>query len=400
MSTIKLYDSLPYETEFTAKIIKISSFDKEKNLYELVLDKTLFFPEAGGQSCDKGNINIENSTTIVERVVIDNEDVIIHIIHSEIPLQLENLAKAEIYGKIDWIHRFSNMQQHSAEHIFSGIVHRKYGFENVGFHLSDNNVTMDYSGYLTPEQVAEIEFETNRVIAQNISITCYYPNENELNNINYRCKSELSGDIRIVEIKGIDICACCCPHVKQTGEIGLMKVISSIRYKGGTRLSILCGFRALEYFNSLYAQMGELKSLLSAEQSEVVNTVTLLRNEKDELKNKLIEVSKNLLISEIDNLPTGSPALIFTDEINPKSQREALNYLISKRNNYCGILVGNDKKGYSYLIGSNNLDSVLVQAKLKEGLNAKGGGKKEIIQGFIEASKNEIEALLNNFPFN
>lgn len=400
MSTIKLYDSLPYETEFTAKIIKISSFDKEKKLYELVLDKTLFFPEAGGQSCDKGNINIENSTTIVERVVIDNEDVITHIIHSEIPLQLENLAKAEIYGKIDWIHRFSNMQQHSAEHIFSGIVHRKYGFENVGFHLSDNNVTMDYSGYLTPEQVAEIEFETNRVIAQNISITCYYPNENELNNINYRCKSELSGDIRIVEIKGIDICACCCPHVKQTGEIGLMKVISSIRYKGGTRLSILCGFRALEYFNSLYAQMGELKSLLSAEQSEVVNTVTLLRNEKDELKNKLIEVSKNLLISEIDNLPTGSPALIFADEINPKSQREALNYLISKRNNYCGILVGNDKKGYSYLIGSNNLDSVLVQAKLKEGLNAKGGGKKEMIQGFIEASKNEIEALLNNFPFN
>ena len=400
MSTIKLYDSLPYETEFTAKIIKISSFDKEKNLYELVLDKTLFFPEAGGQSCDKGNINIENSTTIVERVVIDNEDVITHIIHSEIPLQLENLAKAEIYGKIDWIHRFSNMQQHSAEHIFSGIVHRKYGFENVGFHLSDNNVTMDYSGYLTPEQVAEIEFETNKVIAQNISISCYYPNENELNNINYRCKSELSGDIRIVEIKGIDICACCCPHVKQTGEIGLMKVISSIRYKGGTRLSILCGFRALEYFNSLYAQMGELKSLLSAEQSEVVNTVTLLRNEKDELKNKLIEVSKNLLISEIDNLPTGSPALIFAGEINPKSQREALNYLISKRNNYCGILVGNDKKGYSYLIGSNNLDSVLVQAKLKEGLNAKGGGKKEMIQGFIEASKNEIEALLNNFPFN
>ena len=400
MSTIKLYDSLPYETEFTAKIINISSFDKEKNLYELVLDKTLFFPEAGGQSCDKGSIKTGNSTTTVERVIIDNEDVITHIIHSEIPLQLENLAKAEIYGKIDWIHRFSNMQQHSAEHIFSGIVHRKYGFENVGFHLSDNNVTMDYSGYLTPEQVAEIEFETNKVIAQNISISCYYPNENELNNINYRCKSELSGDIRIVEIKGIDICACCCPHVKQTGEIGLMKVISSIRYKGGTRLSILCGFRALEYFNSLYAQMGELKSLLSAEQSEVVNTVTLLRNEKDELKNKLIEVSKNLLISEIDNLPTGSPALIFADEINPKSQREALNYLISKRNNYCGILVGNDKKGYSYLIGSNNLDSVLVQAKLKEGLNAKGGGKKEMIQGFIEASRNEIEALLNTFTFN
>ena len=400
MSTVKLYDNLPYETEFTAKIIKLSSSDKENCLYELVLDSTLFFPEAGGQSCDKGSINIGGSSTTVERVVIDNEDVITHIIRSELPLQPDSLIGTEIAGKIDWTHRFSNMQQHSAEHIFSGIVHRKYGFENVGFHLSDNNVTMDYSGYLTPEQVAEIEFETNRVIAQNISITCYYPNENELKDIDYRCKSELNGDIRIVEIEGVDICACCCPHVKQTGEIGLMKVISSIRYKGGTRLSILCGFRALEYFNSLYAQMGELKSLLSAEQSEIVNTVTLLKNERDELKNKLREVNRNLLISEIDNLPADSPSLIFADEINPKSQREALNYLISKRDNYCGILSGNDKEGYSYLIGSNNLDSVLVQSKLKEGLNAKGGGKKEMIQGFTEASRNEIEALLNTFPFN
>ena len=400
MSTVKLYDNLPYETEFTAKIIKISSIDRENNLYELVLDQTLFFPEAGGQSCDKGSINIGDFSTVVEKVVIDNEDIITHIIHSEHPLQPDNLIGIEIAGMIDWTHRFSNMQQHSAEHIFSGIVHRKYGFENVGFHLSDNNVTMDYSGYLSPEQVAEIESETNRVIAQNISITCYYPNENEFKDIDYRCKSELSGDIRIVEIEGVDICACCCPHVKQTGEIGLMKVISSIRYKGGIRLSILCGFRALEYFNSLYAQMGELKSLLSAEQSEIVNTVTLLKNEKDELKNKLREINREQLVSEIDSLADGSPALIFADDINPKSQREALNYLISKRNNYCGILVGNDKKGYSYLIGSNNLDSVLVQAKLKEGLNAKGGGKKEMIQGFAQASRNEIEALLNTFPFN
>ena len=381
MSTVKLYDNLPYETEFTAKIIKISSIVRENNLYELVLDQTLFFPEAGGQSCDKGSIKTGDSTTTVERVIIDNEDVITHIIRSELPLQPDSLIGIEIAGMIDWTHRFSNMQQHSAEHIFSGIVHRKYGFENVGFHLSDNNVTMDYSGYLTPEQVAEIEFETNRVIAQNISITCYYPNENELKDIDYRCKSELSGDIRIVEIKGVDICACCCPHVKQTGEIGLMKVISSVRYKGGTRLSILCG-------------------LLYAEKGEIVNTVTLLKNERDELKNKLREVNRNLLISEIDNLPDGSPSLIFADEINPKSQREALNYLISKRDNYCGILSGNDKKGYSYLIGSNNLDSVLVQTKLKEGLNAKGGGKKEMIQGFAEASRKELEALLNTFPFN
>ena len=400
MPTIKLYDNLPYTTNFTANILSTKPSDNRINLYELVLDRTLFFPEAGGQSCDTGIIKIEGITTVVEKVLIDKDDIITHIISSDLPLQADKLTGCSIYGEIDWAHRFSNMQQHSAEHIFSGIVHKKYGFENVGFHLSDNNVTMDYSGYLTPEQVTEIELETNRVIAKNISISCYYPNENELKDIDYRCKSELSGDIRIVEIEGVDICACCCPHVKQTGEIGLMKILSSIRYKGGTRLSILCGFRALEYFNILYTQMGELKSLLSAEQSEIINTVALLKNEKDELKNKLVEANRSLLISKIDSLPNGSPAIIFSDEITPKSQREALNYLINKKNKYCGILVGNDKKGYSYLIGSNNLDSNLVQAKLKESLNAKGGGKKEMIQGFTEASRNEIEALLNTFPFN
>ena len=146
--------------------------------------------------------------------------------------------------------------------------------------------------------------------------------------------------------------------------------------------------------------MNELRSLLSSEQSEVVNTVILLKNEKDELKAKLKDVIKSILTKEIDSLKKDSPALIFTDDIDAKSQREVLSYLISKRDNYCGILAGNDKKGYSYLIGSNSLDSSLIQTKLREKFGAKGGGRQEMIQGFAKASKNEIEALLNTFPFN
>ena len=400
MSTIKLYDTNPYDIYFTAKIVSIVPSDTADCQYELFLDKTLFFPEAGGQSCDKGTITIDNITTVVKKVLIDKENNITHVISTNSPLETDNLSGNSIQGKIDWKHRFSNMQQHSGEHIFSGMVKRKCGFENVGFHLSDNNVTMDYNGYLTPLQVAEIESEVNNVIVNNVSIICSYPSADELKNIDYRCKTELTGDIRIVEIEGTDICACCCPHVRKTGEIGLFKVISSIRYKGGTRLSILCGFRALEYFNTLYGQMNELRSLLSSEQSEVVNTVILLKNEKDELKAKLKDVIKSILTKEIDSLKKDSPALIFTDDIDAKSQREVLSYLISKRDNYCGILAGNDKKGYSYLIGSNSLDSSLIQTKLREKFGAKGGGKQEMIQGFAKASRNEIEALLNTFPFN
>ena len=399
MSTIELYYEHPYKTDFEADIINIDTSDSEKNTYKVILNQTLFFPEAGGQSCDKGEIIFGDITTVVENVQIDKEGTITHHIHSSSPLDTKSLVDTGIKGRIDWEHRFSNMQQHSGEHIFSGIVHEKYGYDNVGFHLSDNSVTMDYNGYLSPDDVGGIEALVNKVIAGNVDIDCYYPRNNELESIDYRCKGELTGDVRIVEIKGVDICACCCPHVAKTGEIGLLKVISSIKYKGGTRLSILCGFRALKYFSSLQADMNELRTLLSSELSEVVNNVAAIKNERDELKIKLSEANKAKLISEIDNLSDSAKALIFTDEVDAKSQREALNYLIERRDNYCGILVGDDKKGYSYLIGSNSLDSTLIGAKLKESFGAKGGGKKEMIQGFVEAKACDIKALLNSFPF-
>ena len=399
MSTFELYYSHPYKTDFEADIISIDACDTEKSTYKVILNQTLFFPEAGGQSCDKGEIIFGNITTVVENVQIDKDGIITHYIHSSSPLDTKSLVDTGIKGRIDWEHRFSNMQQHSGEHIFSGIVHEKYGYDNVGFHLSDNSVTMDYNGYLSPDDVAEIEALVNKVIAGNVDIDCSFPRNNELESIDYRCKGELSGDVRIVEIKGVDICACCCPHVAKTGEIGLLKVISSIKYKGGTRLSILCGFRALEYFSSLQADMNELRVLLSSELSEVVNNVAAIKNERDELKIKLREANKAKLISEIDHLPNSAKALIFTDEVDAKSQREALNYLIERRDNYCGILVGDDKKGYSYLIGSNSLDSTLIGERLKESLGTKGGGKKEMIQGFVEAKACDIKALLDSFPF-
>ncbi len=399
MSTFELYYSHPYKTDFEADIISIDACDTKENTYKVILNQTLFFPEAGGQSCDKGEIIFGNITTVVENVQIDKDGIITHYIHSSSPLDTKSLVDTGIKGRIDWEHRFSNMQQHSGEHIFSGIVHEKYGYDNVGFHLSDNSVTMDYNGYLSPDDVAEIEALVNKVIAGNVGIDCSFPRDNELESIDYRCKGELTGDVRIVEIKGVDICACCCPHVAKTGEIGLLKVISSIKYKGGTRLSILCGFRALKYFNSLQADMNELRVLLSSELSEVVNNVTTIKNERDELRIKLREANKAKLISEIDNLSDSYKALIFVDEIDAKSQREALNYLIERRDNYCGILVGDDKKGYSYLIGSNSLDSTLIGERLKESLGAKGGGKKEMIQGFVEAKACDIKALLDSFPF-
>ena len=229
MSTFELYYSHPYKTDFEADIISIDACNTEKSTYKVILNQTLFFPEAGGQSCDKGEIIFENITTAVENVQIDKDGIITHYIHSSSPLDTKSLVNAEIKGRIDWEHRFSNMQQHSGEHIFSGIVHEKYGYDNVGFHLSDNSVTMDYNGYLSPDDVAGIEALVNKVIADNVGIDCSFPKDNELESIDYRCKGELTGDIRIVEIKGVDICACCCPHVASSVVSGLLSILAPCR---------------------------------------------------------------------------------------------------------------------------------------------------------------------------
>ena len=228
--TIKLYDENAYNTEFTATVTSCVLDEKRDNTFIVTLDKTLFFPEEGGQTPDRGVI-VKLSEDDIEKLkgkdsdflkdfpainVLDvqiKDEVIYHYLDKELP------EGTPVYGVIDWQHRFSNMQQHSGEHIFSGIVNSRFGYDNVGFHLSDSIVTMDYSGPLTEEELADIEKSVNLAIYENREIRAWYPSPDELADINYRSKKELTGAVRIVEVDGYDICACCAPHVKRTGEI-------------------------------------------------------------------------------------------------------------------------------------------------------------------------------------
>ena len=232
--TEKLYDQDAYAVEFDAKVLSCEAYhDKDESGYHVVLDRTLFFPEEGGQSPDKGTINgIEVTDVQIKK------DVVTHSLKE--PLAVDE----NVHGKIDWTHRFNNMQQHSGEHIFSGIVHSRFGYDNVGFHLSDNIVTMDFNGVLTADEVKEIETAVNDVIVKNLPVEITYPAKEELAALDYRSKIEIEGQVRIVTIPGVDVCACCAPHVKRTGEIGTLNVQSLSNYKGGVRISILSGFRA------------------------------------------------------------------------------------------------------------------------------------------------------------
>lgn len=390
MNTKKLYDYNAYATEFEASVISCEEVkitdktDEEKVLYEVILDQTLFFPEEGGQTPDKGFLG--------EVEVVDvqiQKDVIKHFL--EEPLEIGSKIK----GTIDWQHRFFNMQQHSGEHLFSGLAHRKYGLKNVGFHLSNQIVTMDFDKPLTEEQLKEMEWTINEAIVANVEIKTGYPSKEELAQLEYRSKIEIDGDIRIVEIPGYDICACCAPHVHRTGEIGVFKIQSVQNYKGGMRISFLCGFRALEEYRKKSEIISELSGMLTTNQDNVVEHVNKLKNQVQSLKTQLSNAKQTLMESRIVEIPAEQKnVLLFEKDIDTPVMRNVVNKLVESHAGICGVFVGSEEDGYNYIIGSKSIDCREIATKLREELNARGGGKAPMIQGSVVASEESIRNVL------
>ncbi len=382
METIKLYDENAYATDFTATVISCTPVKHgDQELYELILDRTLFFPEEGGQSPDQGTIS---GVEICDVQIKDN--VISHF--TKTPFD----TGATVSGSIDFKHRFSNMQQHSGEHIFSGLVSSLYGFNNVGFHLSDNSVTMDYDGVLTAKDIDLLESKVNEAIYKNIEIITEYPDPNRLSSMDYRCKKELKGAIRIVTIPGYDCCACCAPHVKRTGEIGLLKVIHLQNYKGGVRLHILCGERAVNYFRESLYLIDSLTDAMTTGRENLKDNILSMKKELASLSTKLADAKQALLLKEFEDIPEDKKDVtIFKEKTDAFIMRNVLNRLTEKHEGYCSFFSGNDEEGYTYFIASKTLDSRELQKKLSL-IGARGGGKPEMVSGSIKAAK---EAIVN-----
>lgn len=386
MPTKKLYDMDAYAREFEAKVLSCEKITYEKeseedqNVYKIILDQTLFFPEEGGQTPDKG---ILGNGTVLDVQIKSNE--IQHIVTE--PLEVGSI----VIGKIDWSHRFFNMQQHSGEHLFSGLAHRKYGLKNVGFHLSNQIVTMDFDKALSEKQLKEMEWEINEAIVANVEIKTGYPSKEELKSLEYRSKIEIDGDIRIVEILGYDICACCAPHVKRTGEIGIFKIQNVQNYKGGMRISFLCGFRALEEYRKKAEIISELSGNLTTNQDNLVDHVNKLKTQVQSLKTQLSNAKQTMMESKIAEIPADQKdVLLFEKDIDTPVMRNVVNKLMETHEGICGIFVGSDEEGYNFIIGSKSVDCRDVAKKMKEELNARGGGKAQMIQGSVDAKKKDI----------
>lgn len=383
--TVRLYDQDAYATEFEAEVLACEEVEKkEEKVYQVWLDQTLFFPEEGGQSPDMGTID---GIKVLDVQIKD--EVITHTLAA--PLAVGTTVK----GVVDWKHRFYNMQQHSGEHIFSGIVHNRFGYDNVGFHLSDSIVTMDFNGVITAEDIEKIETEVNQAIIENIPVEVSYPTKEELKVLEYRSKIEIEGQVRIVTIPGYDVCACCAPHVRRTGEIGMLKVMNVQSYKGGVRISILCGFRALEAFRQKADIITELMAQFSTNQEALVENVTKLKNTNQTMKNQLASAKQELMEYKVAAIPEDSEnAILFESDLETPVVRNVVNGLVEKFAGISAVFVGDDENGYQFIVGSKNKDCRAIAAALREKLSARGGGSDKMIQGSVAASQLQIEELL------
>lgn len=378
--TEKLFYTDSHLQEFTAEVVSCRPCD---NGYEAVLSRTAFFPEGGGQAADTGVIDGVRVYDVQEK-----GDQIFHYLESE-------LAEGKtVTGKIDWEKRFSRMQQHTGEHIVSGIVHARFGYDNVGFHLNDELCTLDLSGPLTKEELREVEDAANEAVFANVPVQVSYPSKEELKELDYRSKIEIDGQVRIVTIPGYDVCACCAPHVDDTGEIGLIKLVQSQNYKGGIRITMLCGRRALKDYQRKEESVKAIMGSLSAKEELIAEAVERVKEECTQLKSELAEMRHQILEVQAEKIYEGQKTVcIFDEKLSGNEPRELMNLILKKGVEVCAVFAGDEESGYRYVIGSETKDVREYSKILKERFNGRGGGKPVMVQGSTGGTKDEIQSV-------
>lgn len=371
-----------YLREFEAEVI--DCFPDKKG-FGVILSDTLFYPEGGGQPSDKG--------TLAGKEVLDvkrKNGTVIHYLSEALPIN------EKVRGIIDWKTRFDHMVQHSGEHLFTGVIHQMFGYENTGFHMGEESVVLDYSGPLSKEELKIVEQKTFEAITSNIPFEILYPSKEELAAMSYRSKKEIEGKLRIIRAGDVDTCACCGTHVHLSGEIGYLKVIGLSNKKDGARVSVLFGQRAIDYMNEVYQQNQEISSLLSSTALKTADSVKKLNDDYHEKRAELSRMQRSMLDEMINAYPISNDVII--KEIS--GDNNLLRYfceqmvLLNKAEIAVGLLANG--KGYNYAIISHQRKLRAYAKTLNQALNGRGGGSDEIIQGSFDSDIEKIKETVFN----
>lgn len=347
----------------------------------VTLDRTAFFPEGGGQPADTGALGGARVLDVRERGY--------EILHrTDAPLPVGTIVE----GAVDREQRLRRMQNHSGEHVVSGLAHRLFGLENVGFHMGEKGMSVDLSGELSAEQLRLLETRANEIVRADLPVRAWFPAPEELEGLDYRSKKELTGAVRLVEIKGADLCACCAPHVARTGEIGLIELLDAERHRGGMRLTLVCGMDALDDCRLRLENAGEVSRALSVPREKIGAGVERLLGERDGLKERVAALSMELARRMAESEPETAGAIVVFDALLDEiALRELVNLLADK----CAVAAafsGSDAEGYRYILGSRRVDLRALAPRFNAAVGGRGGGTATMIQGRAAASEAAVRA--------
>lgn len=379
--TVKLYDLEPERLEFDATVLSCEPNGKDG--YDVVLDRTAFFPEGGGQGADHGTLG---GVSVLDAHERGGE------VHHETDAPLP--VGQTVAGRVDAERRLAMSQQHSGEHIFSGLVHGLFGYDNVGFHIGTDAVTMDFNGPLSEEDALRVERLANEAIWKDLPVRAFVPDRQTLEKMEYRSKKAIEGDVRIVQIEGVDTCACCGTHVRTTGCVGQVKLLGVMRYKGGVRVSILCGVRALEEENALLTQVRRASEALSAKRHEVADAVDRLLAERDALRARNNELGTRMFDLLAERERGEAVRVVACDALPAAQARKAAGRLCEGA--ACALaLIPREEGGWSFALASQTLDVRPLAKGLCEAFGGRGGGPKDMAQGVLNGgSVDDLRAKL------
>ena len=376
METRKLYYQDCHMRQFSATV---TGCRQTETGWHITLNQTAFYPEGGGQPCDLGTLAEANVLDVQEQ-----GDSILHLCDKALPVG------QTVTGILDWQRRFDLMQQHTGEHILSGLIHQQFGYHNSGFHLGAEVMEVDFDGPIPADILGELERKANEILWRDLPVNCFYPSAEELSHISYRTKRALPWPVRIVQIPDADSCACCGVHTATTGEVGILKILSCVKFHSGVRLEVVCGGRAYRYLTHIFEQNRQISQLLSAKMAETAPAVQKLQDACAAEKFRASSLEKQVYDAIAASYQGRKNVVHFA--AGTTAVRELADRIARQCTGYAAVLSGDDETGYSLCIVSQRINVKALGSQAVAALNGRGGGKDFAFQGTVKATREEIEA--------